>query len=102
MFTFSICCSCCCLTGVGSDVWGGTAGVHHRLGHQVGQPPHAQAVQLCGHGRDGSRDQRGDMTQVEPLVAQLNGGLQVLRIELPRWGRRTLRRSTRADAPLAR
>jgi hypothetical protein len=48
---------------------------------QVSQPAQAQAVQRSGHGGEESREQPGDVTLVEALVAQLNGALQMLPIE---------------------
>ena len=43
--------------------------LNRRLWIQVSQPAQAQAVQRSGHGGEGSREQPGDVTQVEPLMA---------------------------------
>lgn len=60
--------------------------LHHRFGLQVPQPPQAQAVQAPGHGGEGCNQQPGDMTQVQPLMAQLHGALEAVRIERPPLG----------------
>ncbi len=57
--------------------------LNRRLWIKVSQPAQPQAVQRSGHGGEGSRQQPGDVSQVEPLMAQLNGALQMLRIEPP-------------------
>ena len=57
-----------------------------RLGFQVLQPAQAQAIERSGHGGEGSREQPGDVTLVEPLIAQLNSALQMLRIKRPPLG----------------
>jgi len=60
--------------------------LHWSFGLQIPQPPQAQAVQGPGHGGEGCREQPGDVTQVQPLMTQLHGTLQVLRIKRPPLG----------------
>lgn len=55
-------------------------------GLQISQPAQAQAVQGPGHGGEGSGQQPGDVTQVQPLMAQLNSALEAVRIERPPLG----------------
>ncbi len=58
------------------------AALDSRFGFQVTQPAQAQVVQDPGHGREGSVKQPCDVAQVQPLVPELHGPLQVMRIEL--------------------
>jgi hypothetical protein len=60
--------------------------LHWRFGLQIPQPPEPQAVQSSGHGGEGSGQQPGDVAQVQPLMTQLYGTLQVLRIKRPLLG----------------
>ena len=57
--------------------------LNRRLWIKVSQPAQPQAVQRSGHGGEGSREQTGDVSQLEQLMAQLNGALQILRIKRP-------------------
>ena len=60
--------------------------LHWRFGVQIPQPPEPQAVQSSGHGGEGSRQQPGDVAQMQALMPELHGTLQVLRIERPPLG----------------
>ena len=60
--------------------------VDWRLGVQVSQPAQPQAAENPGHGGEGSDQQPGDVAEVQPLVPELYGALQVLRIERPPLG----------------
>ena len=46
--------------------------LNRRLWIQVSQPAQPQAVQRSGHGGEGSCEQPGDVSQVEPLMAHFN------------------------------
>ena len=61
------------------------------FGLEIPQPPQTKAIEHPGHGGEGCSQQPGDGAEVEPLVTEIQGMLQLLR--------RTLRRSTSAAAP---
>ncbi len=54
-----------------------------RFGLEIPQPPETQAVEQPGHGGEGSGQQPGDVRQVEALVTEIHGLLQLLWIERP-------------------
>ncbi len=70
-----------------------------RFGLEITQPPETKAVEQLGHGGEGIGQQPGDVPQVEALVAEVLGLLQLLWIERLPLVRRTLRRSASAPAP---
>jgi hypothetical protein len=57
-----------------------------RFGLQVSQSPEPQAVQSSGHGGEGSGQQPGNVQEVEALVTEIHGLLQLLWIERPALG----------------
>jgi hypothetical protein len=57
-----------------------------RLGVQVSQPTQAQPVQDPRHSEERSSQEPGDMAQIQALMPELHGALQVLRIERPPLG----------------
>ncbi len=56
------------------------------LGFQVPQPTQPQAVENPRHGGEGRDQQPGDVAEVEALVTEIHGLLQLLRIERPPLG----------------
>ena len=57
--------------------------LHRRSGLQVAESPQAQPAEGSGNGGEGSRQQPGDVAQMQPLVTEIHGLLQLLRIERP-------------------
>ena len=57
--------------------------LHRRSGLQVAESPQAQPAEGTGNGGEGSRQQPGDVAQMQPLVTEIHGLLQLLRIERP-------------------
>ena len=57
--------------------------LHRRSGLQVAESPQAQPAEGSGNGGEGSRQQPGDVAQMQPLVTEIHGLLQLLRIECP-------------------
>jgi len=57
-----------------------------RLGLQISQPAQAQAVRGPGQGGKRSGQNPGDVTQLQPLMAQLHSALEAVRIEHPPLG----------------
>jgi hypothetical protein len=60
--------------------------LHRRLGLKVPQPTQPQAIESPRHAGAGSGQQLGDLAQVEPLMAELNGALLLMRIKRPPLG----------------
>jgi len=57
--------------------------LHWNLGLQLPQTPQPQKAESPGNGGEGRLQQPGNATEVEPLVAEIHGVLQLLRIERP-------------------
>ncbi len=55
--------------------------LHWRFGLQVSQPTQSDSVESTGHGRKRSRQQPGDVPEMQALVAEIHGLLLLLRIE---------------------
>jgi hypothetical protein len=60
--------------------------LHWRFGPQVSQPTRSEPVESTGHGRERNRLQPGDVPEMQALVAEIHGLLQLLRIERPPLG----------------
>ena len=60
--------------------------LHQWLGDQVSQPAQSQAVQGPVHGGEGSGQQPGEVTQMQPLMVQLHSALEAAQIERPLMG----------------
>lgn len=57
--------------------------LHCRLGLQISQTHQAQLIQGSCHRREGSGQQPADMSQVQPLMAELHSALEAVWIESP-------------------
>jgi hypothetical protein len=57
--------------------------VHRRSGFQVPQSPEAQTSEDPGHGEEGCLQEPGDVPEVQPLMAEIHGLLELLRTERP-------------------
>jgi hypothetical protein len=60
--------------------------LHRWFGFQVPQSPQPQTAESPGNGGERCLQQPGDVPEVEPLVAEIHGVLQLLRIERPPLG----------------
>jgi hypothetical protein len=60
--------------------------LYWRFGLKISHSPKTKAVEHPGHGGEGSGQQPGDVPEVEALVTELHGTLQVLRIKRPPLG----------------
>jgi len=60
--------------------------LYRGLGFQVPQPNDSQLAECPDHGGVGSLKQASDVTEVQTLVPQLHGLLQLLRIKRPPLG----------------
>ena len=56
------------------------------LGLEIPQPTQTKAVEHPGHGEEGCDQKPGDVAEVEALMTELHGVLQLLRIKRPTLG----------------
>ena len=60
--------------------------LHRWPGLQVPQSPEAQTAEGPGHGGEGGPQESGNVPEVQPLMAEIHGLLELLRIERPPLG----------------
>ena len=60
--------------------------LHRDFGLQVPQTPEAQSAESPSDGGEGRPQEPGNVPEVEPLVAEIHGLLELLRVERPPLG----------------